>query len=54
MSAYTTGISKVVATDNSQRKTTYYTLNGMQLSEPRKGINIVKYADGRVEKIIVK
>ncbi|MGI6233517.1 MAG: hypothetical protein ACOYJF_11855, partial [Prevotella sp.] len=54
MTTYATGISNVVATGNNKGKKTYYTLNGIQLNEPQKGINIVKYEDGRVEKILVK
>ncbi|MBQ6751813.1 MAG: hypothetical protein IJR02_13755 [Bacteroidaceae bacterium] len=32
----------------------YYTLNGVKVSAPQKGINIVKYADGSVKKLFVK
>ncbi|MEF2621725.1 MAG: hypothetical protein U0M48_06195 [Xylanibacter rarus] len=31
-----------------------YSINGQLLDAPQKGINILKYADGRVEKVIVK
>ena len=31
-----------------------YTLDGRQLSEPQKGVNIVKYSDGRTVKVMVK
>ena len=29
-----------------------YTLDGRKLSAPQKGINIVKYADGRTVKVV--
>lgn len=31
-----------------------YSINGQILDTPQKGINILKYADGRIEKVIVK
>ena len=31
-----------------------YSINGQLLDAPQKGINILKYADGRIEKVIVK
>lgn len=31
-----------------------YSINGQLLDVPQKGINILKYADGRIEKVIVK
>lgn len=31
-----------------------YSINGQLLDTPQKGINILKYADGRIEKVIVK
>lgn len=31
-----------------------YSINGLLLDAPQKGINILKYADGRIEKVIVK
>lgn len=33
---------------------TYYTTNGVRLSAPRKGVNIVKFANGQVKKVYVK
>ncbi|MGI6222634.1 MAG: hypothetical protein ACOYJG_03405 [Prevotella sp.] len=54
MTSYTSGISKTTTSENNLKKKAYYTLNGMQLSQPQKGINIVKYADGRTEKLLVK
>ena len=32
----------------------YYTLDGCRLAEPQSGINIVKYANGKTAKIVVK
>ena len=32
----------------------YYDLNGQQLQQPRKGVNIVKSSDGKTRKIVVK
>ena len=31
-----------------------YTINGMKVSHLQKGINIVKFADGTVQKVLVK
>lgn len=31
-----------------------YSINGQLLDAPQKGVNILKYADGRIEKVIVK
>lgn len=31
-----------------------YSINGQLLDAPKKGINILKYSDGRIEKVIVK
>ena len=31
-----------------------YSINGQLLDVPQKGINILKYSDGRIEKVIVK
>lgn len=33
---------------------TYYAANGVRLSAPGKGVNVVKYANGQVKKIFVK
>lgn len=33
---------------------TYYTTNGARISAPRKGVNIVKFANGQVKKVYVK
>lgn len=36
------------------KKTSSYTLDGQRLDHPRRGLNIVKYSDGTVRKILVK
>lgn len=41
--------------DNASNKVVAcYTLDGRAIDTPKKGINILKYADGRTEKVIVK
>ncbi len=47
-----TGITAVGSA--SAEITGYYTLSGEKLAAPQKGVNIVKYADGRAVKTIVK
>jgi len=32
----------------------YFSLDGIQLSAPRKGFNIVKFSDGSTKKVLVK
>lgn len=48
-----TGIENAKATTASG-ETEYYTIDGVRLSTPQKGINIVREADGRTHKILVK
>lgn len=36
------------------KKTSSYALDGQRLDHPRRGLNIVKYSDGTVRKILVK
>ena len=48
-----TGINGVTTTE-SREIVARYTLDGQLLSAPQKGINIVKYADGRTAKVLVK
>ena len=40
--------------DAAEGAVEYYTVNGVQLSAPQKGFNIVKYANGQVKKIFVE
>ncbi len=48
----TTGIQGM--TENDQTPVARYSLDGRQLSAPQKGLNIVKTADGRTVKVLVK
>ena len=48
-----TGISTVTEEHGNNTETARYTLNGGRIQAPQKGINIVKYGDGRVRKEIV-
>jgi len=52
-------IDQVIANRNAQTGSSasvvgYYTLSGMRLSAPQKGINIVKMSDGTALKVLVK
>ncbi len=47
----TAGIQDVTVAGNS-KEVARYTLDGRKLSAPQKGINIVKYADGRTVKVL--
>lgn len=49
-----TGIGNVGTGTAGPTVTGYYDINGRRLSEPRKGINIVRYSDGTIRKVIVK
>ncbi len=49
---YVTGIDDVEDMGNAQ--TTRYTIDGRKISSPQKGINILKTADGRTVKVLVK
>lgn len=48
-----TGIDKVT-TSTDAKEGSRYSVNGQRLSAPSKGLNIVKYSDGRVKKIAVQ
>ena len=48
-----TGINNVV-TSNDAKELSRYSVNGQRLSAPTKGLNIVKYSDGRVKKVAVQ
>jgi hypothetical protein len=49
----TDGIS-TVCSDSNADTTLRYSLNGMQLTAPQHGINIVRMSDGTVRKVFVK
>ena len=48
-----TGIDKV-ATSADVKEVSRYSANGQRLSVPAKGLNIVKYSDGSVKKVVVQ
>ena len=48
-----TGIDKVT-TSNDAKEFSRYSVNGQRLSAPSKGLNIVKYSDGSVKKVVVQ
>ena len=48
-----TGIDKVT-TSNGAKEFSRYSVNGQRLSTPAKGLNIVKYSDGSVKKVVVQ
>ena len=47
-----TGIDKVT-TSTDAKELSRYSVNGQRLSAPAKGLNIVKYSDGSVKKVVV-
>lgn len=51
--AKTTSISSVSDRKETAVETARYTLDGRQITAPQKGINIVKYSDGRVRKEVI-
>ena len=48
-----TGINNVI-TSNDAKELSRYSLNGLRLSAPTKGLNIVKYSDGSVKKVAIQ
>ena len=48
-----TGIDKVTTSTNA-KEVSRYSANGQRLSGPAKGLNIVKYSDGSVKKVVVQ
>lgn len=51
--AEVTGINNVIES-NKATAVSFYSVNGVRLSAPQKGINIVKMANGTVSKVLVK
>ena len=49
----TTGISSLPQKENTAVETERYTIDGRRIMAPQKGINLVKYSDGRVRKEFV-
>ena len=48
-----TGIDKVTISTDA-KELSRYSVNGQRLSAPAKGLNIVKYSDGSVKKVVVQ
>lgn len=48
-----TGIDSVL-TSEKNKENSRYSVNGIRLGQPTKGLNIVKYSDGSIRKEIVK
>ena len=48
-----TGIDKTT-TSTDVEEVSRYSVNGQRLSAPTKGLNIVKYSDGSVKKVVVQ
>ena len=48
-----TGIDEVT-TSTDAKELSRYSVNGQRLSAPAKGLNIVKYSDGSVKKVVVQ
>ena len=48
-----TGINNII-TSNDAKELSRYSLNGQRLSAPTNGLNIVKYSDGSVKKVVVQ
>ena len=49
-----TAIDEVAGAEEGQGAVEYYSINGVKLSAPQQGINIVKYANGQVKKVFIK
>ena len=48
-----TGINNII-TSNDAKELSRYSVNGQRLSAPTNGLNIVKYSDGSVKKVVVQ
>ena len=51
VNAYVTGVAGFVVCNEEVQ---IYSLNGQRLNALQKGINIVRYADGRMRKVMVR
>lgn len=49
-----TGVAELPAADANVVPVEYYSLDGLRLQKPSKGINIVRMSDGSVRKVLVK
>ena len=54
MSDIDTGIRSIDADAATSGDTRYYDLNGIRLSEPQNGLNIIRESDGTVKKVLVR
>ena len=45
---------ETVTPEKKQHQVEYYDMNGMRMQQPRRGINIVRLADGTIHKVMVK
>ena len=50
----TTGIENLGVDNSDSKEVARYTIDGVQITAPQKGINIVKMSDGKVYKVLVK
>lgn len=50
----TTGINELSSGVDSNKAVVRYTVDGRRVAAPVKGINILKFADGRTVKVLVK
>ena len=50
---FDTGINNASTTINAE-ELTRYTVNGRKISAPSKGLNIIRYNDGSVKKVVVQ
>ncbi len=50
----TAGIEEIEGEDSNVVETARYTIDGRRINQPEAGINIVKYSDGTIKKVIVK
>ena len=48
------GIEGVEADDENVSEIARYTVDGRRISAPEKGINLVKYSDGKIKKVVVE
>ena len=49
-----TGVKTGTQTSADVREIARFTIDGKRINQPQRGINIVKYSDGTVKKVIVK
>ena len=47
-----TGIDQIMS--NEKNNATIFTLDGKQINNPQRGINIVRTKDGKIRKVLVK